>query len=110
VRGNCDIGFEGYSFEESVTFEGVRILLCHGHQYGVKGGIGALLSSAIRDGYRIALFGHTHIPFESYDAQSGVYLFNPGSIGKRDAGAYSFGVITLKNNAVLLSHGKVQSA
>lgn len=108
VRGNCDVGFDGYSYEETVTFEGSRILLCHGHHYGVKGGSGALLARAKRDGCKIALFGHTHIPSESYDSETGIYLFNPGSIGKRDAGACSFGIITLENQSVLLSHGKVQ--
>ena len=108
VRGNCDIGFDGYPHEEALTLEERRILLCHGHFYGVKGGTGALLARAKCDGYHIALFGHTHIPFESYDPDTGIYLFNPGSIGKRDAGAYSFGIITLQNQSVLLSHGRVQ--
>lgn len=108
VRGNCDTSFDGYSTEEAVTFEGVRILLTHGHLYGVKGGQGGLFAHAKRSGYQIALFGHTHIPHESYDSETGIYLFNPGSIGKRDAGAYSFGIITLQSQSVLLSHGKVQ--
>ena len=109
VRGNCDFGMEGYSEEESITLDGVRILLTHGHRYGVKGGTGAFLTYARAKGYHIALYGHTHLPHESYHGEGQpLYLMNPGSIGKRERGIYSFGVITLQSQAVLLSFGTVQ--
>ena len=108
VRGNCDFLADAYREEEAVMFENVHILLTHGHRYGVKGGLGALISHGRVHGYDIVLYGHTHMPMETYlDDGHPIYLFNPGSIGKRDAGDYSFGLITIKDGQILLSHGKV---
>ena len=45
VRGNCDWGMHSDApTERTVTLEGHRLLLTHGHLYGVKGGLGALIA------------------------------------------------------------------
>ena len=78
VPGNCD--FRGSEAAVRVLeAEGRRILLCHGHTLGVKTGQDLLLAEALERGADAALFGHTHQPYVEY--RSGVWLFNPGSIG-----------------------------
>lgn len=119
VRGNCDLfGAENLP-EEILTEEaGHRILLLHGHRFGVKGGLGALISHAVDRDADIVLFGHTHCPTE-YCIPKGevirgmrlerpLYLFNPGSIGKNEDGlGLCFGTASLRRDQVLLSHGRI---
>ncbi len=115
VKGNCDSGFfdffgEAAEFRERelVTVLGKRILLTHGHREGVKGGLGALIAEAKREGAYVALFGHTHRRYEEYiDHSHGqLWLFNPGSISRPDEGRASFGLLTVTEKGVLLSHGE----
>ena len=109
VRGNCDFysSFQGTTARktETVRLSGYTITATHGDLYGVKSGIGGLVSLAKETDADIVLFGHTHIPFEKYisDYEKPFYLFNPGSIGNSAA---SFGVIELRD-APLLSHGAI---
>ncbi len=112
VRGNCDfrsyVGNTEIKKLESITLMGKKIVLTHGDLYGAKYGPDGLLRLAEHTGAHILLFGHTHEPFEKYFSTDtgGVYLFNPGSIGS-SYGAASYGVITLTESGVLLSHGKI---
>ena len=109
VRGNCDTFLDGDYLDETVfAVEGHSLFLCHGHRFGVKGGTGALLAAARRAGADIALFGHTHIPHEEYDPESGIYLFNPGSIGEPRAGRPSYGILSLAGKNVLFSLGETE--
>ena len=109
VRGNCDTFLDGdYPDETVFAVEGHNLLLCHGHRYNVKSGTGALLAAARRAGADIALFGHTHLPHEEYDSESGIYLFNPGSIGEPRAGKPSYGILSLSGKNVLFSLGETE--
>ena len=115
VRGNCDWYSSDLAdkTERLLHFEGHTILICHGHEWGVKSGMGALIAHAVEVGADIVLFGHTHVPTLTTIAAGEtvgktvlsrpMYLFNPGSIGYDG----SFGVLTLKGESVLLSHGKL---
>ena len=79
VCGNCDIGVDAMQFplERELVVEGKRLLLTHGHRYGVKSGYGRLAARAAAGAFDLALFGHTHI---AADVQvQGVHLLNPGS-------------------------------
>lgn len=77
VQGNNDNSSE-YPLEKVVMFGGIKILLTHGHAFNVGRELPPLISQARRMNARIALFGHTHIPFiEEID---GVYLINPGCL------------------------------
>ena len=120
VRGNCDWSSSDLAdkTERLLYFEGYTILLCHGHEWGVKGGLGALIAHAADVGADIVLFGHTHKPTLQVIAageQIGktklsrpMYLFNPGSIGfDEDGEGCSFGTLTLKGEIVLFSHGRL---
>ena len=120
VRGNCDWSSSDYTdrTERLLHFEGHTILMTHGHEWGVKGGLGALIAHAADVGADIVLFGHTHKPTLvtiSAGEQVGktvlsrpMYLFNPGSIGfDEDGEGYSFGTLTLKEETVLFGHGRL---
>ena len=58
MKGNCDFS---YGMEEYVLeTEGVRVLCCHGHKYGVKTGLARLAARAKELDCSVALYGHTH--------------------------------------------------
>ncbi len=107
VRGNCDWEpmFSHIPIVDSVTLEGRKVVFTHGHHYGVKSGFGGLTTLAKDTSADIVLFGHTHEPFEHYDG--GVHYFNPGTVGGIYTGKSTYGIITLRDNGVLLSHGKI---
>ena len=98
--------------EELITLEGVRILLMHGHTYGVKGGLGSAVTRAVQRDADLLIYGHTHLPVElhlrpddrraDFSVSKSLTLFNPGSLGDRDA---SFGTLTIRNGQILLGHG-----
>lgn len=92
VPGNCDCSM--LNSEQIIEVEGYRILICHGHQYNVKMEYLTIELSAQEKRVDVALFGHTHQVFYSWN--NGVRLFNPGSIG---APGYqippSYGMMTL---------------
>ncbi|MBQ9152082.1 MAG: metallophosphoesterase family protein [Clostridia bacterium] len=122
VRGNCDwmtaplvIGGAVIepSDEELVTVEGIRILLMHGHKYGVKSGLGTAIAHAVRCDADVLVFGHTHTPIELHLSPDRTYdfpvtkpltVFNPGSLGDRNA---SFGTLTIRNGQMLFGHGEL---
>ena len=120
VRGNCDWASSEYAdkTERLLHFEGHTILMVHGHEWGVKGGLGALIAHAAEVGADIVLFGHTHKPtlvtlavgeaVGKTTRTRPMYLFNPGSIGYNEDGeGYSFGTLTIKGETVLLAHGRL---
>ena len=87
VRGNCDYAVDGAPEDRLTEWEGVRIYLCHGHQYGVKTGLGRLRERGSLLGAQLVLFGHTHRPF--LEEREGVTLLNPGSVGEWTAASYA---------------------
>jgi putative phosphoesterase len=120
VRGNCDWSSSDYAdkTERLLYLEGHTILMTHGHEWGVKGGLGGLIAHAVDVGADIVLFGHTHTPTLQTIAagetvnrtvlERPMYLFNPGSIGMGENGqGGSFGTLMLKDNSVLFGHGKL---
>ena len=122
VSGNCDWSptlivnslARDAGEEELITVEGIRILLIHGHKYGVKGNLLPATYRAMEREADVLVFGHTHTPVElrllPHDERSLVpvqkplTLFNPGSIGSTEA---SFGTITIRNGQVLCGHGNL---
>ncbi len=99
VAGNCDFACSapGVRLE---NFGGKKVLMTHGHLYGVKGGYYTYECAARERGVDIALFGHTHIPFEDY--ADGLYLFNPGSL--RDG---NYGILDISSAGIMLRHMKL---
>ena len=88
-KGNCDLsyGAEEYIIEE----EGVSLLCCHGHKYGVKGGLERLAAYAKSKGCDVALYGHTHTA--NIETVGGVLCVNPGALGSFSGGSYCYLVV-----------------
>lgn len=76
VGGNCD--FAGKSPSDlTVEIGGRKIFMTHGHFFGVRSNTRALIKNAVKNGYDITLFGHTHVS-EVFAEGSHVFM-NPGS-------------------------------
>ncbi len=77
VRGNGDFDHQ-IPLTQTIAFDGVKIFMAHGHTYGVKYSLNALMTSARKDGAQICLYGHTHESYNKY--HDGLYVMNPGSL------------------------------
>lgn len=78
VPGNCDFR-PLEAAERCLCLEDLRILLCHGHTYGVKQSLMAAGYAAEERNLDVFLFGHTHCPL--VDRRGKTLFLNPGSIG-----------------------------
>lgn len=90
INGNCD-PFKLGEDELVLDIEGVKILACHGHMYGVKRELIRLSYRALEVGAKVALYGHTHDARE--DELGGVTLFNPGTLSRYSRTTYLYLVI-----------------
>lgn len=97
VRGNCDNTYcdpDLLKHDAVFNLKGHRIYCTHGHYQRVNYGLLTLSLTAQEKGCDICMFGHTHVPYDSFgDAVSnynGLYgddgvagsprILNPGSI------------------------------
>lgn len=78
VAGNNDF-FTKAPEHITVVVDGVKIYVTHGHKERVKyeSSYSTLRKQAEKANADLAVFGHTHIPYTSYD--NGIILLNPGS-------------------------------
>lgn len=92
VRGNCDFD---HTVPERLLqeWDGVRILLTHGHRYGVKSGLLQLDLAAREAQADIVMFGHTHIPLCSRVGEC--WFVNPGTCGLVGRGP-SYALVEIK--------------
>ena len=103
VAGNCD----GYSGDDSVSEErelfmgDKRILMCHGHTYQVKLGIGMLTGEGRARGADAVLFGHTHEPLCSLEGT--MWVMNPGTCNGMPRATY--GIMELENGKLTCRMG-----
>lgn len=104
VSGNCDFGSITPPEGETVVC-GKRIFYTHGHTYHVKYGYLSVIDEARRRHADILLFGHTHLPFTSYE--DGLYIMNPGSIGHPSQGGPSYGIIDITKAGIVLNIAEV---
>lgn len=96
VCGNCDYDSVDAPAQIITDAAGKRIMLCHGHLYHVKLGIGAAVEAARKAQVDVLVFGHTH---EALCIQYGaLWVMNPGSI--RGGWRPSYGVIEIQNGAI----------
>ncbi len=119
VRGNCDAFVFGTDAPTERMFyaDGTRLLLMHGHEWGVKSGIERAVAHAYNLGADALLFGHTHVPLQIYypvgsqlcgiTIERPMYAFNPGSLGAPCVEGASFGAVEIRNSQILFSHGKI---
>lgn len=95
VPGNCD--FQGRKqTEQIILLEGKKILICHGHTYGVKHGLWDAYAAAEEQRLDAFLFGHTHTPL--VEMRGPTLFMNPGSIGL--GWPPSFGILTVNAHKV----------
>ncbi|KAB3530030.1 YfcE family phosphodiesterase [Alkaliphilus serpentinus] len=75
VKGNCD-----YTGEDEIitTINGRNFFICHGDHYNVKFNLFDLYNKAKELRADVAIFGHTHIPFNRIEGN--ILFINPGSI------------------------------
>lgn len=77
VAGNNDYG--GFLKDMCIIYIGShKVLLTHGHRYGVHFGVDRLRYLALENECDIVMYGHTHVPF--LDEREDVTILNPGSI------------------------------
>ncbi|MCM1507143.1 MAG: metallophosphoesterase [Ruminococcus flavefaciens] len=105
VAGNCDYNSLSHdSFILPAAY--CNIFITHGHHYNVKSSLEPLKKTAIQNGCNIALYGHTHSRFMSYE--DGLYIMNPGSAScPRDGKAPSFGHIDISVSGVVMNIAEV---
>jgi putative phosphoesterase len=103
VRGNCDFLCDDPA-ERIFSYEGVRILMLHGHTRNVKYGTAALEAYARVQDVDLVLYGHTHRAEDRYlPAEEGrpLRLFNPGSIGACGREGPRFGYLDIRNGQIV---------
>jgi len=74
VKGNCDMG----GGDEIVEIDGVKILITHGSDYGVKSSLTRLSFRAKEVGAKVVFYGHTHVA--KIDEFDGITFINPGAM------------------------------
>ena len=77
VSGNNDF-YSTLPRERLIKLNGVPVFLTHGHYYYVNSRKDFVRSAAVQRGARIALFGHTHVPYLEEDDM--ILVANPGSL------------------------------
>lgn len=77
VAGNNDF-FSNLDREMEIELGGTRVMITHGHYYGVSIDLGELMDEARSREVPVVLFGHTHRPVIS--ERHGVTAVNPGSL------------------------------
>lgn len=100
VSGNCDFGGVAPS-EKLEVIEGKRFFITHGHRYNVKYGISNLKERAVALDADIALFGHTHKSFYTYE--DGIWFVNPGSAAYPRDALKSIAIISIDDKCVNVS-------
>ncbi|KAF5058971.1 metallophosphoesterase [Proteiniclasticum sp. QWL-01] len=76
VAGNMDYS-SPYPAQAVHEVDGIRFLLTHGHTLDVRYTHQNLLEEAKASQCQAALYGHTHVPFNSME--NGILVLNPGS-------------------------------
>ena len=96
VPGNCD--FRGSQPTERLLFLGdMRILMCHGHTYGVKQSLMRAGLAAEEKNLDLFLFGHTHKPLVDKAGKDAVFEprqhrgLCPAHLWNRDPGKWEAG-------------------
>ena len=87
VLGNCDWGEE----DKILEIEGVKIMLTHGHEYGVKNGLTRLKFKASELGVKAVFYGHTHNA--DIVENEGVLYINPGNMTRVGECSYCYCVV-----------------
>lgn len=77
VKGNNDF-YCDLPLWRTLSEQGCKIMLTHGHYAYVKSGISSLFAKAQSEGAKVVLFGHTHRQF--CEEKDGILFLNPGAL------------------------------
>ena len=77
VAGNNDY-YSDLPRERMIKLNEVPIFMTHGHYHYVNARKDFIRSAAVQRGAKIALFGHTHVPY--LEEEGGILVANPGSL------------------------------
>ena len=93
VRGNCD--FSPILPETDLFMvSGRKIMITHGHLFGVKGSTALLTDRANKVGADIVMYGHTHVA--DYFEIGKLLVINPGSCGFSSLSSFAEVIISDK--------------
>ena len=92
VPGNCD-GWTTEPLKKQILLAGKRILLSHGHLWGVKQSPYAAIADARASNADLLLYGHTHQAVLR-TLEDGLILLNPG------ASRSTYGLIELTHSSI----------
>ena len=97
VAGN-NYFFSDLPREEEIVLEGHRIMVTHGHNYGVSMDLYGISEEAADRNCEIVFFGHTHKPV--IEKKNGVLVINPGSLSfpRQEGRKPSYVVMELNEN------------
>lgn len=99
VCGNCDYNSVS-QVEKTLEIAGRRIVMVHGHMYGVKQGLEKLIAMGQAKGAGLLLFGHTHIAYHAVEGN--MEICNPGSIFCEKNP--SFATVQMEGNVLTCKH------
>ena len=77
VAGNNDF-FSDLPREDEIVLEGDKIMVTHGHNYGVSMDLYGISEETAARECEMVCFGHTHKPV--IEKKNGVLVINPGSL------------------------------
>ncbi len=102
VKGNCDFG-SMLNTVETITVEGKKIFITHGHLYNAKFTLYNLCCAAREADADIVVFGHTHNAVAEYN--DGLYILNPGSLHGYNA---SYAYIDIDKSGIMTNIVKLK--
>lgn len=102
IKGNCDYGGRESLWKNAVfDLNGHRFYCCHGHSEKVNYGLATLALTCAEERCDIALFGHTHVPFDS----SGLAVKNPPYYEEDNFSSFNPGLRILNPGSITLPRG-----
>ncbi len=105
VAGNCDLSSE-YPAEQLFQLENHKVMLTHGHRYGVKQGLTTIGLAGREKGIGLIVFGHTHFPLNT--EWEGIRLFNPGTLcPERAYRGVTYGIIEIDQEQIRFFHERL---
>lgn len=78
----------------TLNVEDKKILVTHGHKYGVKSALTRLYFKALEENADLVLYGHTHCP--ALEDVNGIVFVNPGSIGYTVSRVLTYAIINIE--------------
>ncbi len=98
VKGNCD-GAVQTKPDEFIEVGGCSLWLTHGHRHGVKYDCDELIWWAKEYRVQAVVYGHSHQPDNR--VESGVLVFNPGSVALPRGGRATCGLLEIAEPGIL---------